>query len=368
MNDLHLRLAESVHRGVAWLESKTSEDGSFRGCENELAAYYKSLLTFAVCGRIDIGAKSLLYLRTHLLGADGELSSGRSKTSITRMERNLANYIDGWVAIGAWILWDHELAEIVCRNLEKQQSPEHGGVLTGPEKWSGPARYDLSTAASCGRALLVAGHRTAAIAAASFIKEALTHQSDPSRWLDLSFDDKWNPLEAPDTSDQTYYRFDLSRRGEKVWFPSFCSAFLCEVYLVTGESIYLDAAESYYNFVARSPEFLDGTIANGKAGWAAGLLARSTRKAEYAAALSRIVPNVLGRQRDDGEFTELPAARAQMPGSPAISAAVPPRPVETPAQLGRRLERTAEFTGWTAEYLRMSASGLLRAEEGRTDG
>jgi hypothetical protein len=368
VNALYPRLRDTVNRGINWLESRTNADGSFRGCEHELASYYKSLLAFAVCGKIHTGARSLLYLRTNLRNEEGELASGGSKTSIARMEANLANYMDGWIAIGAWMLWDYELAEDVCRRLEAQQSAKHGGVLTGPAKWAGRPRYDLSTAASCGRAFLFAGHRHAAIAAADFITAALTHQSDPSRWLDLCFDEEWNCLEAPDPSERTYYRFDLSGRGEKVWFPAFCSAFLCEMHQMTKDPRYLGAAEEYYTFIARCPEFLSGTIANGKAGWASGLLARATGKMEYAAALARIVPNVLARQRDNGEFGESPTARRGSANA-AASAATPAEEAETPASLGRRLERTAEFTVWSAEFLRMHAYGLLSdAGKGKSNG
>ncbi|MGA2531425.1 MAG: hypothetical protein ABSG19_00170 [Candidatus Aminicenantales bacterium] len=368
MNALYPRLHETVNRGIGWLESRTSVDGSFRGCEHELASYYKSLLAFAVCGKIHTGAKSLLYLRTHLRNSDGELASGESKTSISRMGINLANYMDGWIAIGAWLLWDYELAEEVCRRLEAQQSAKCGGVLTGPVKWAGRPRYDLSTAASCGRAFLFAGHRTAAVAAADFIVAALTHQSNPAGWLDLCFDEEWNRLDAPDPSERTYYRFDLSRRGEKVWFPAFCSAFLCEMHQAINDPRYLAAAEEYHTFIVRCPEYISGTIANGKAGWASGLLARSTGKPQYAAALARIVPNVLARQRDNGEFGESPTARPASAAT-AASAAAPPEEAETPASLGRRLERTAEFTVWSAEFLRMHAYGLFSgAKKGESNG
>ena len=239
-----------------------------------------------------------------------------------------------------------------------QQSPKHGGVLTGPVKWAGRTRYDLSTAASCGRAFLFAGHRTAAIASADFIVAALTHQSNPSGWLDLCFDEEWNRLDAPDPSEQTYYRFDLSKLGEKVWFPAFCSAFLCEMHQATKDLRYLAAAEEYHTFIVRCPEFLSKTIANGKAGWASGLLARSTGKAQYVTALARIVPNVLARQQDNGEFGESPTAQLVASGT-VTSTTAPAEETVTPASLGRRFERTAEFTVWSAEFLRMHAYGLL---------
>lgn len=368
MNNWGVRLRETVFRGAQWLEQRANPDGSFRGCERDLAGYYKSLLAFAVCGRIERGARALAYLRVHLRGPEGEFASGLTKTSLERMQRNLANYMDGWIAIGAWLLSDYELSDDACRRLIAQQSQTHGGILTGPEKWVGRPRYDLSTAASCGRAFLIAGHGAAAVAAADFIAEALAHQTDHERGLDLCYDDHWRPLGAPDPAERGYYRFDLSRRGEKVWFPAFCSAFLCEVYQVTRESRYLAAAEDYYTFIARCPEFRNGAIANGKSGWASGLLARATGKVEYVAALARIVPNVLARQRENGEFGESPtAAGVGGPGVAAVAHGSADKG-ETPSALARRLERTAEFTVWSAEFLRLQALGLPTAGGGGSNG
>src|SRR5207249_1134245 len=104
----------------------------------------------------------------------------------------------------------------------------HGGVLTGPERWAGQPRYDLATAASSGRAFLLAGYRDAALATAEFINGALQHQRDPSTGLDLSFGGHWEVIAPSDGSDRTYYRFDLTKRGEKVWFAAFPCAVLCE--------------------------------------------------------------------------------------------------------------------------------------------
>lgn len=336
-----------VATGIGWLERQLDSSGRFIKAERELSAYYKSLLAFAVCGRIEAGAKSLRRVREDL-NDNGALASngGKSKSAIVRMARNLANYMDGWVAIGAWLLGDYGLAEAICTRLERDQNPRHGGILTGPANWSGAERYDLSTAASCGRAFLIAGHRGSAVAAGDFLISALSHQHDSSTGLDLSFDRDWNVMPAPNADERTYYRFDLTKHGEKVWFPAFSSAFLVELWQVSHEGKFLAAAEDYFDFIARSPEYQKGTIANGKSGWAAGLLADATSKPEYARALDMVVPNVLARQLPDGEFAESPAAKRPSAG------ASKPNVAETAATRGRRLERTAEFTMWVAEYLR----------------
>jgi len=356
------RLAASGDRGIRWLEGRALPDGSFGGAALELSAYYKSLLAFALCGRIEAGTRSLGYLRAHLVGADGALSSegGTKKTANDRMAANLANYMDGWVAIGAWQMGDYELADRICVRLHGDQSDTHGGILTGPERWSGPPRYDLATTASCGRAFLIAGHRDQAVRAGEFLVQALSRQHDPSTGLDVSFDDQWRPLGPPDPQARTYYRYDLTRRAEKVWFPAFSSAFLCELYQLTGEPGMLVAARGYFEFIVRGPEFQGGTLANGKSGWAAGLLAQATGEPDYLRARDSIVTNVLARQRPDGEFVESPAYRAVSTAGELVSGPPAsgrrdgdgPTASQSPAELGRRLERTAEFTTWVAEFLR----------------
>jgi len=343
------QLRESVKRGIAWVEGQAAEDGSFRGARQELSAYYKSLLAFATCGRIEAGMRSLSHVHGCLVGPGGELSSegGTAKTSITRMGRNLANYMDGWVALGAWFLHDWELAERICQRLGQDQSDVHGGILTGPQRWSGPPRYDLATAASCGRAFLIVGHRDRALQAGAFLLGALDHQHEFETGLDLSFDENFKPVATPDPSEHTYYRYDLAARDKKLWFAAFPSSFLCELYQVSGDARHLRAAQTYFDFVERSPELLDGTIANGKSGWAAGLLAHATSDTRYWKILELVAPNVVARQDTDGQFHESPAGHSTgaTKGTPATS-----------ADLGRRLERTAEFTTWVAEYLRIFAA------------
>lgn len=345
------RPASAAGRGADWLEARLRSDGAFDGCEYDLAGYYKSILTLAVCGRLEAASRCVTYVGRNLRTAAGELAVGDSKTGLGRMQRNLASYMDGWVAIGAWLLEAFELADEVARNLARLQSDRHGGVLTGAEKWAGRPRYDLATAASCGRAFLITGYREEALAAGGFLVEALAHQPDPTSGLDLSFDENWRPVGAPDPGELTYYRFDLSRTGEKVWFPAFSCAFLCELHQLSADAGHLEAAKEYFGVIRRIPEHAAGTLANGKSGWAAGLLARATGDDCYAAELATIVPNVLARQRADGEFADSIAAAAAPPrgngGAP-----------ESPAELGRRLERTAEFSLWSAEYARFEAAGL----------
>jgi hypothetical protein len=342
-------LRRSVERGIDWVESQLQPDGSFAGSKDDLAGYYKSMLALAVCGRLESGARCRSFLRGHFRGADSELAFVGVKTSIERMARNLANYMDGWVAIGAWLLEDFELADDLARRLIVAQSERHGGILTGPERWAGAPRYDLATAASCGRAFLFCGYRDAARAAGDFLVEALVHQTAPHERLDLVFDSDWHALAAPDDSERTYYRFELARRGEKVWFPAFSCAFLCELHGLTRDSRHLRAAEDYYGFIERTPEFQDETIANGKSGWSAGLLRIATGKERYRSALCRIAGNVLGRQSEDGEFGAAGAAGGESAGGDL-------------RDMPRRLERTAEFTTWTAEFLRMSAAGVMEPD------
>jgi hypothetical protein len=344
------QLRGSVERGIAWVEGQAAEDGSFRGAKQELSAYYKSLLAFATCGRIEAGARSLVQLHAGLLGPGAELFSdgGTAKTSITRMGRNLANYMDGWVALGAWLLHDFGLAEQICQRLGRDQSNVQGGILTGPQRWSGRPRYDLATAASCGRAFLVVGHRDRALRVGAFLIGALEHQHEFETGLDLSFDENFNPVKTPDPSEYTYYRYDLAARDKKLWFAAFPCAFLCELYQVSSDERHLQAAQSYFSFIERSPELRDGTIANGKSGWAAGLLAHATSDVRYWKILEVIAPNVVARQGTDGQFHE--SAGGHSTGAAAASAT-------SSADVGRRLERTAEFTTWVAEFLRMFSAG-----------
>lgn len=346
-------LKSATKRGANWVAQRQEQNGEFRSCAKELAAYYKALLLFAFCGLHSPGIRCLNYVKQNLLNNEDELCSGTLKTSFLRMQRNLANYMDGWVAIGSWFLGDYEFANRISLLLRNQQNAVHGGVLTGPEKWAGKPRYDLATTASCGRAFFFTGHHDAALKAADFLKEALKHQSDLKLGLDLSFDDHWRRVDAQGPQERTYYRLDLMSRGEKVWFPAFSSAFLCEIFQIKKDITYLQAAVEYFKIIEATPEFKEGTLANGKSGWAAGLLALATGEKQYVKSLRLIVPNVLARQKEDGEFGPSPRSLVIQKNN---STAEGNRRSSVP--LARRIETTAEFTIWSAQYMRMYSRGL----------
>lgn len=350
---LKQNLFVTIQRGSDWLVRRQKPDGGFRYAGNELGAYYKSLLLFAGGGWLEPAVVCLRYIKKDLQNKNGELCSGSSKTGFPRMQRNLANYMDGWVAIGAWLLGDYEFADLICLRLTEQQCESHGGVSTGLAKWSGRLRYDLATAASCGRSFLITGHRDAAFASADFLAEALRHQRDLTRGLHLSFDFQWNRIASPTPSEDSYYWLDSSSRGQKVWFPAFACGFLCEVFQVTRERSYLKAAEQYFNVIVSIPEFGYGTLANGKSGWAAASLALCTREKRYIEVAQLIIPSVLARQKEDGEFGPSPRllrARKTVLGSEG--GRTPDMPIS------RRIETTAEFTYWSLQYLRLNTLGL----------
>ena len=350
-SNLMFSLKNSVKSGGEWLVRKQELDGSFKNCPFELCAYYKAPLMFSSCGIIVPGIRSLTYIKKNLQNEKGELCSGLEKTKYSRMQRNLANYMDGWVAIGSWRLGDYKFSESIVLKLKSQQYSVHGGIATGPEKWSGDLRFDLATAASCGRAFLLSGHRKEAFAAGDFLVEALNHQFNLNSGLNLCFDQNWTSMDYPDQSERSYYRLELKERGEKVWFPAFSCAFLCELFQISNKNDYLESAKTYFSTISETIEFKEGSLANGKSGWAAGLLAYITGDKKYLEAVKIIVPNVLARQREDGEFG--PSPRSKSHGKKSSS-----DKIESTPPLPRRLETTAEFTTWITEYIRFYSMGL----------
>ncbi len=324
------------------------DDGGFEHSSFDLASYYKSLALFAVAGLWDQGARCLKFIRENLVNEKNQLCHDGRKTELARMQRNLANCMDGWIAIGSWMLGDYRFSEMICRNLAMQQNSLTGGVKTGPEVYSARERYDLATAASCGRAFLLTGNRGASLKAAEFMCEALERQSDLLTGLDLSFDRNWRCLRQDDISERAYYRYIFDRKGEKAWLPAFCSAVMSEMYKVFRRRNYLSAAESYFNFITLIPEFREGILANGKSAWAAGLLAEITGKDKYKNAFYMIVPNVLARQRPSGEFGT--SGEIDFSGELPVHSGAEEN---GESRYSIRYDRTAELTGYSASFVRI---------------
>lgn len=345
---LGVRIRNAIAHGCGWVAKHQEKGGGFAACADELRAHYKAPLMFVGAGHIEEGLRCISHIRRKLRNAQGELCSrgGDVKSGFARFARNFANYMDGWVAIGAWLLGEYGFADEICARLLETRSPSNNAVPTGPEKWVGALRYDVLTNASIGRAFLITGRRDEALAIADFLSELVgdQHQRDLDSELQMTFDNDWRPVEPLDSSERPYYRFVLGERGERVFCPAFACSFLCEAHEVSKRVAYLDAARLYLRFVTSSIEFREGTLANGKSGWAAGMLALATGDWEAADAARQIAARVLERQTEEGEF----ASRRREQSIP----------------LARRLETTAEQTVWCTQYLRMHALGLWGAAQG----
>lgn len=347
MSDLIVCTRNAVSRGTEWLVRRQDADGSFAGCGGELVAAYKAPLAFACAGSTEAGVRCLQYIKTHNVNHEGELSSGDGslKTAFPGNQRNFANYMDGWVAIGAWLLEDFEFARSICARLAPLRAT-HGGLPTGPAKWSGIARYDILTNASLGRAFLHTGMLDEARSVADFLCEVVApaHQRTPDAALDMSFDASWNHVDPEDPGDRVYYRFVFGMRGERVFCPAFTCAFLCEIAQLGDKVKYLDAAGKFLAVIRRAPEYVDGSLANGKSGWAAGMLAMAADDPLARKMALQVMPHMLARQRQDGEF------------GASSGADQPP--------LAKRLESTAEHVAWSIEYQRLATLGLQNEGEG----
>lgn len=332
----------AAQRGAEWLIRRQNPDGSFLDCGDELVSTYKAPLAFAVSGNIEAGVRCLSYIKKHNINSEWELSSagGGVKTGFANNQRNFANYMDGWVAIGAWLLGDFGFASGICERLLKQKA-KHGGILTGPEKWCGKRRYDVLTNASIGRAFLYTGMKEEARTVADFLVQVVSpeHQRAPEKSLDMSFDTDWNHVEPDDPKERPYYRLIYDQRGERVFCPAFACSYLCEMFRLYDRDEYLEAARKYLSVISRTPEFLDASLANGKSGWAAGMLAVMSHDDSSKKMAFQIMTRMLGRQRDDGEFAAASGAD------------------QTP--LAKRLESTAEHVAWAIEYNRLLVLGLM---------
>lgn len=341
-SDFPKKLQESVVKGVEWVVRYQKRDGELDDCGKELVAYYKMVQMAAVTGQIQPGIRCLRYIKRNMVNANGELCSGDGtiKTHFSHLQPNYANYMDGWIAIGSWLLGDYAFANLICENLIKQRCPEYGRITTGPEKWSGCPRYDVLTNASAGRAFMLCGKYSDALRIADFLTEVTRneHQRDRATGLDMSFDANWNHVEPPTESDRVHYRLDLTQKGERVFCPAFACAFLCEIGQLSRKREHMDAAKFYFDVIADTIEFKERSLSNGKSGWAAGMLWVSTGDKRYQEAATQIVQKVLARQRADGEFGSLANGKE--------------------SHLSKRLESTAEHTTWVAHYLRMNSLGL----------
>ena len=295
------RELESAAGALAWADGRLGPDGSFRGAEDAVGAYYLAPLAFANGGRLDRAHLICQYVRGRFY-RDGDINERAGDPA-----SQVANFRNAFFGLSAQRVGAWDLSIGIADRLEGCQHPGLGGFANHNLE-NGARALDVGSSAAALIFLLAAGRLDAARAAGDFICDAMVDsQPDPDRQVLLrrSWSGDW--LTEFDPPDAARHRIELGVPGQTYWFLGITMAALGQLYIATGEGNYLRSARRVFDWaLACHPgSFADLTAA--KVGWGAAVLFAATGEEQFALRASYVSHVLCVTRLAEGVWLRRPA-------------------------------------------------------------
>ena len=264
------RLISVGNLAADWVCERLAADGGFPGVENEIDAYYKMPVLFALSGRAVEGDAVANYLRQRFYnGGDFHANTDASVLSFK-------NYRNGWIARGLHMLGSTQMATAAGDYLEGEIVQAFGAVVTEPRK-PGVKVMDWGTTCSAIKAFLCLGRNEVAIRCGEYLLETLANQPQAERFL-LKRDLNGDYLQDDDPT----FVIEIGGTGQ-IYFPlGFGMLVFSDLYALTADDKWLTAAEKLYDTVMKCHDEIYSVITNRKAAWGAAQLYSVTGDSKYA--------------------------------------------------------------------------------------
>ncbi len=295
------RELESAAGALSWAGVLLGSDGSFRGAEDSVGAYYLAPLAFANGGRIDLANLICEYVRGRFF-RDGDINERAGEPASP-----VANFRNAFFGISAQRVGVWDMAIAIADGLERRQHPQLGGFSNHNLGDAGRV-LDVGSSAAALLCLLTTGRLDAARRTGDFICEQMIEsQPRPERRVLLrrTWEGDWITQFAE--SEAARHRIELGVPDQIYWFLGITLSALGQLYMATGEDRYLRSAREVYGWaLACHPgSFADLTAA--KVGWGSSVIFAATGEEQFAVR-ARYVSHVLCATRlPEGVWLRRPA-------------------------------------------------------------
>ena len=263
------------------------------------------------------------------------IDGGELKQSANRDQ--MITYVPSWLAWAAFEAERFDLCTLLLDSVVAFQDDQSGGFFAGRQECEserGAIEFDSTTMSIL--ALARAGRVAPAQKGAEFLLNLWDAQPAPHE----QFYTAWSVpggLATQEVTPVTVLRW--SQPKQCYYKVGLYVQALANVYGVTGERKYLDAATEVYNCtISRAADLWTNTFSH-KMCWAATTLYAITRQADYVDHACRQADHIVTTQQSDGAFTY-----------PEIWPSYPPEPWDMIPNLG------GQFALWLARTLRMLES------------
>lgn len=293
------QILEARRKGIDWVLRQRNPDGSI-GPYEEGIFYYRVPWALAVTGHTREASMLLEWIRDNMFTSDGDFAGKYSRNDWI----NYYSYPNANIIYGAHILRQFDISYKGMKFLLTLQDKESGGFFNRKDETVASGEEDLWCTSQAGLTCLVTGHLKEAMKVASFVETIYKLQPDINRRLYFVYSPSKGLL--TDFPEERARAYCVEADKPKQWYfePGIAAAFLCKMYLATGESSHLDLAESYIEFAMRCTQ-LFSTPQVCKVGWGAALLYQITKKTQYYDLAMKVAEYFVEHQYPEGYWLNI---------------------------------------------------------------
>lgn len=325
----------AVDRATKWMVSHQQADGGF-GDVQSLSHYMALPVSLLYVGQPEAAGRLIDYFRKKFVAPDGSFDmpelKAKKKSAIEE-----PRYAPSWTIYSAHVNLAFDISLRAMPHVLEFQDPVTGGMF-GTQEDNDRRKGILDSAVTCvaGQAALTTGYLAEARRMGDhLVRDIIGNNPD----LNKAFYPVWDTDRGLRMDAETPSRANMPaalRVGEPnqhQYITGMFISFLTDLYRVTGDRKYLDAAERLFTFAARcAPQVHESTLSH-KLAWGLAWLYRVSGRAEQLELACKICDYLVKGQDPDGSFVH----------HSLISSA------ECPYSL--RMCSTQQFTLWIARVL-----------------
>ena len=294
--------ARAAARTLDWAAGLLAEDGSFRGAEGEVDAYYFGPLAFSLAGRVREGRLVSRYIEREFF-RNRDLNDPEDENL-----RSAANFRNAWLCVGAQRSGEYGLSYPAADQLEDCQNPALGGVAVYRTYDPEEQITDMGTTAAAMVAFLATGRMGAARRTGDFLAGTLVgKQPEAERRILLRTDWKGRWISEFAEAEAGRHEIRVGEAGQVYWFFGNAMAALGQLYVASGEGRYLEAARTVFGWAEACEPGAFEDLTAAKVGWGSSVLYAATGEEEFARAAARVGDMLVRTQLPEGVWLRRPA-------------------------------------------------------------
>lgn len=292
---------EAKRRGVGWLLRQMNPDGSV-GDVQKGVWYFRVPWTFAVAGETRVALRVVNWIRSNMFSENGDFS-GKYPLG-DPFASTFASYPLSTLIYGAQILRQFDITNRGMRHLLSYRDAATGGYFNSRDDKSVDAEMELFPTCQAGLSCIATGNLEEARLAARFVKTIWEAQPDREAKLYVVYTGRRGLVTEFPPEKAIGYVIQAQEPRQAYVSAGIATAFLCRLFMATGEESYLELAKQYQHFAMNCTERQFEVVQCCKSGWGSALLYQITGERKYLEWTYRVGDYFVSTQNEDGHWRQ----------------------------------------------------------------